>query len=333
MKILITTGIYPPKVGGPAQYAQNLADEFCKKGYSVRISTYSFENNFPTGIRHITFFLKTLFKLIGANFVITLDTFSAGVPTAIACLILRKKLVLRTGGDFLWEQYVERTNHMIPLSEFYKNHQEFTFKEKTIYFFTKFLLKSSNNIIFSTQWQKDIFKDAYGIADSKTSIIENFFGGKIESHESKRKNFLWYVRDIKIKNGDVLKKTFEKARVEKKEIELDTGNTTHEELIRKIRECYVVILPSLSDISPNYILDAIRFNKPFILTKHSGYTQKFKEIGVFVDPLDENDMKDKILYLAEDLNYEKHKNLIKNYNFTHSWNEIADEFLKIFTEL
>lgn len=27
MKILITTGVYPPKIGGPAQYAKNMVKE------------------------------------------------------------------------------------------------------------------------------------------------------------------------------------------------------------------------------------------------------------------------------------------------------------------
>ena len=58
MKILITTGIYPPKIGGPAQYAKNLKEAFEKMGNSVSVKTFTIENRIPTGIRHIFFFLK-----------------------------------------------------------------------------------------------------------------------------------------------------------------------------------------------------------------------------------------------------------------------------------
>ncbi len=51
MKILICTGIYPPDIGGPAQYADNLKDEFLKQGNAVKILTYKLEKKLPIGIR------------------------------------------------------------------------------------------------------------------------------------------------------------------------------------------------------------------------------------------------------------------------------------------
>ena len=106
-------------------------------------------------------------------------------------------------------------------------------------------------------------------------VIENFIGEKEKSEKYLKKNFLWYVRDIKLKNGLLLKEAFENVKQKSGEIILETGNLSHEKLFQKIKDCYAVILPSLSDIGPNYILDAIRFNKPFILTKYSDYYEKF----------------------------------------------------------
>jgi hypothetical protein len=61
MKILIATGIYPPKIGGPAQYALNLKNEFEKMGHGVRVKTYGIEGKLPTGFRHLFFFFKIIY--------------------------------------------------------------------------------------------------------------------------------------------------------------------------------------------------------------------------------------------------------------------------------
>ena len=103
--------------------------------------------------------------------------------------------------------------------------------------------------------------------------------------------------------------------------------------MKKIQSCYAVILPSLSDISPNFILDAIRADKPFVLTKETGFYDKLKDIGVFIDPLNSEDIKNKILFLANDKNYWEYKKRVENFNFIHLWREIVDEFLGIYNKL
>ena len=42
-KILLATGIFPPDIGGPATYVENLAIELEKLGHKVRVVTYSSE--------------------------------------------------------------------------------------------------------------------------------------------------------------------------------------------------------------------------------------------------------------------------------------------------
>lgn len=41
MKIVLATGIYPPDIGGPATYVQNLAQEFVARGVEVKVLTYA----------------------------------------------------------------------------------------------------------------------------------------------------------------------------------------------------------------------------------------------------------------------------------------------------
>ena len=52
MRILIATSIYPPDIGGSAQYARNLYDTWKKQGHDVAVATYTWEWAVPPGLRH-----------------------------------------------------------------------------------------------------------------------------------------------------------------------------------------------------------------------------------------------------------------------------------------
>lgn len=332
MRILISTGVYPPQIGGPAQYAKNLLEEFEKEGHDVSVAKYTFEKKLPVGLRHLVFFAKSFFILLSSDFAIALDTFSVGVPTIIASKLLRKKVIVRIAGDFLWESYVERTGNLILLRNFYTFKPTLSFKEKIIFWFSKEIIKKSDHIVFSTKWQRDIWLKPYSIDLEKTSIIENFFYKK-EDQKYEVKNFIWPVRPLKLKNGRLLYRAFAEAKKKDSKLILDDGRYPHDELMKRIEGCYAVILPSISDVSPNVIIDAIAYGKPFIMTEESGYAEKFKKIGIFVNPLDENDIKEKILTLSDKKVYEDYKEKILGYSYKHSYRQIAGEYLKTFNSL
>ena len=64
---------------------------------------------------------------------------------------------------------------------------------------------------------------------------------------------------------------------------------------------------SLGDISPNMIMDAIRYNRPFIVTRETGIYDRIKDIAIFVDPENTEDIAEKIVWLSQPENYEKQK--------------------------
>ncbi|MCX6731768.1 MAG: glycosyltransferase family 4 protein [Candidatus Parcubacteria bacterium] len=334
MRILICTGIYPPDVGGPAYYARKLVDEFQRRGFETKVLNYKLEKKLPTGIRHFFYFLRVVFNLSGVDLIIALDSFSVGLPAVLAAKIFRKKIIVRLGGDFFWESYVERSGDLISLKNFYKENQLLSKKEKMIFKLSKFVLNDCSALVFSTIWQRDIFTTAYNLNPIKNYVIENFYGEKMTDSGFQEKNYIWAGRLIKLKNLENLKIAFTEAQKENKDIKLDImEKISEEELARKMQNCYVVILPSISDVSPNFILGAIKANKPFILTKETGFYDKLKDVGLFVDPLDKNDIKEKIIFLADDHNYVEYKKRVKNFNFIHSWKHIADEFLNIYKKL
>lgn len=330
MKVLIATGIYPPQIGGPAHYAQELKKSLEKLGNTVHIATYGIERKIPTGIRHIVYFVRAIFALPGIKCIIALDTLSTGVPAVFAARLTGKKIIVRTGGDFLWESYVERTGEKIPLPEFYKTQRDFSLKEKIIFKLTTYLLQNASAVIFSTEWQRDIFKEGYNLDKKRSYIVENFYGKRSERTAPAKKNFLWAGRRITLKNVETLKKAFELVQKQNPDIALELlTNISHDALMEKVKTCYAVVVPSVSDISPNLILEGIMFGKPFILTRHTGFQKRLMGCGVFVDPLNAKELSEKIVYLADRNHYNGYVEHISHLSYTHSYDEIAQELLEI----
>lgn len=334
MRILIVTGIYPPEIGGPAEYAKNLSLAWQKEGHGVEVRVFSRFNFLPTGLRHLAYFCYILPAVWRADFILALDTFSAALPATMAAKLLNKKMILRTGGDFLWEQYVERTGDLVLLRNFYKtSFEKLSLKEIIIFKLIGYILRSVSTVVWSTEWQKNIFMEPYRLTDQKHFVVENYYGPKVESYKPERMNFIAGTRPLKWKNSARVQRVFERPEIKGKFLEYDNTTTPHEKFLSKIQHSYALILANLGDISPNTILDAIRANKPFILTKETGFYEKLKDVALFVDPENENDIAAKLLFLSDPKIYEEQKRKIEAFTFTHTWEEMAGEYISIYNKL
>ncbi len=331
MRILIATGIYPPHAGGPAYYAQSLKKEFEALGHIVTIRTYTLEHHLPTGIRHLWFFLKTLPAFLAADFTIAFDTFSVGFPIAVLNYLFHRKVLLRTGGDFLWEQYIERTGEKILFSEFYQKPRSFTEKESLIFRITRWTLRYVRLVIFSTQYQQGVWISAYSLQENRTHIIENSYPqAKSKGAPPTKKNFVCIVRNLKWKNTDLLQEAFREAEEQIPGIELEIlYDIPREEVLSRLRSCYAAILVSLGDISPNFVLEALSFGKPVILTTENGLTHRLADVVMLAHPLDTHDIAQKIIQLSDDVIYKEYISKVANFSFTHTYAEIAQEFIDI----
>lgn len=339
MKILISTGIYPPDIGGPAQYARNLYETWKGQGHEVKVAAYRWERAFPTFFRHFLFFLKIFRKGWNSDLIIVLDTWSAAVPTMYACKLMRKKYIIRTGGDFLWETYVERTGDMVLFKNFYNTTLgKLSKKEKLIYRLGGEALRNASLVIYSTQWQKGIFEKAYKLDPSKSRIIENFCGEREDQIPPENRIFVAGTRDLKWKNIDALKSAFKKAQAEVKnrsfsDIEFDTTKAIYDNFQERMKRSYAVILTSLGDISPNMIFDAIRIGTPFILTKETGIAERVKDCAIFVDPMNEKDIIEKIVWMSDPSNRALQAEKIKKFTWIHTWEDICGEFILLYGKL
>ncbi len=314
MKILITTGLSGTDIGGPFQYARNLEREFEALGHKVRVVKYGSVESSIVGIWPHVFW---------ADKILALDTFSVGVPSVAAAKLFGKKVIVRVGGDFLWSAYINRTGEPITLPEFYRNMPKLNFKEKLIHFFTKIFIKWVDFLAFNTEWQKNLWQETYDISYVKSGVARNFIPEKREGESPKTKNFLWAGRLIPEKNPEMLKKFG---------IEIVTGES-HEKVLERIRSSYATVSLALTDICPNFILEGFSFGKPFIMTRETGLDELIPRGGIFVDPSNETEIKEAMNTLRDERAYNKHAVELKNNNASHSWDELAKEFIEIWKRI
>jgi glycosyltransferase involved in cell wall biosynthesis len=334
MRILISTGIYPPEIGGPAEYAKHLAEAWEDQFHKVEVRVFSRFNFLPTGIRHAAYFLYILPAVKRAERILILDTFSAALPTIVAAKLLRKRTVVRTGGDFFWEAYVERTGDMVLLREFYNTRMgNLSIKERIVFALITFVFRNASAIAWSTEWQKEIFLKPYGLERQRHFIVENYYGPKLPSRVPTEKNFIAGTRKLKWKNILAVQEAFVSDALRAAGATLDTSTVPHEKFMEKLASSYAVVIASLGDVSPNTILDAIRLDKPFILTRENGLQPRIKDLGVLVDPKDPQDIEAKVKWLLDPENYEAKRGQLTRFTFTHTWEEMAKEYMDIWNSL
>ncbi|MEA2112510.1 MAG: glycosyltransferase family 4 protein [Patescibacteria group bacterium] len=171
MRILITTGIYPPDIGGPATYSKLLFDELPKRGIEVVVLSFGEVRNLPKIIRHIIYFFKILKRAKGVDVIYAQDPVSVGLPTMLANKFLRKKFFIRIAGDYAWEQGVQRFGVKDDLDTF-STRNNYGLKVR---FFKKIqfcVVKQADKIIVPSHYFKQVIVN-WGIAPEKIKVIYN----------------------------------------------------------------------------------------------------------------------------------------------------------------
>lgn len=202
MRIIITTGIFPPDIGGPATYVEKLAFELKKGGFEVAVITYSEQRtenseqyNFPIIrigrgysllLRYFLYFWNLLKIAREADIIYAQCPVCSGLPSMLAAKILRKKFVLKITGDYAWEQFQnqksKRPDHPEPnknqkynakfksLEEFQKGKYDLLTEIRRLV--QKKVAQAAEFIIVPSQYLKRIVRQ-WGIKEEKIKVIYN----------------------------------------------------------------------------------------------------------------------------------------------------------------
>jgi len=328
--ITIATPLFPPDIGGPALYAEMFSRMWSQEGHDVSVVSFGSLKKFPTGLRHILYLFKLLPALIKADVVYALDTFSVALPVVVLGHILRKKVIVRVGGDFLWETYMHRTEEPVLLSDFYNEERPLTFKENTIFDLTNFIFQYADLVVFSTQWQKDIFLKSYSLDAQKVLVIENAFPSRAQRNiVPKNRIILSPSRDIFLKNKKGLEKAFAIVKERFFDPVLDVSVSSRDTLLSRMSEAYMVVVPSFSEVSPNMVLDAVSLGVPVVATEDCGIKDRFSDVVVWVNPKDPQSIASGIELLMDAKTYSEYMARMSKFAYTRSEKDVATDFLNL----
>ena len=137
MNILITVGIFPPDIGGPASFVPKISDFLIENGHNVKIICLSEVGNIHTEdnldvirikrsnnlpIRWI----KTIYQIVKNGIRSDLIFVNGlGVESAIANLILQKQLIRKIVGDPVWERAYNKKRTTESFDDFQNNKHSF----------------------------------------------------------------------------------------------------------------------------------------------------------------------------------------------------------------
>lgn len=331
MKIVIALG-NPKDPGGPTRYAQCLECEFNGRGHDARLIAYPFWLwRFPSGLRHLGYAARLLIPVWRSDVVIAFDTMTVGAPAALVSLIVRRPLMIRIGGDFVWEQYVERTGDLIKLSRFYDEALgRLSYKEKLEISITRWVARRTRALVFNCSWLKDIWFGPYQLDASRVYVAENLYPARQSAIAPTEKNFVAAGRPIKLKQEKMLQQVVATLKGRgRTEIILDVSGLPPHEHQERVRRCYAVVLASVSDVSPNAIIDAVVHGKPFICTTDTGIRERLEGTGVFVDTSDGRELGEAIERLLDPAEYARIQARVEEFSFTRTWSDVAEDFLRI----
>ncbi|NQT04791.1 MAG: glycosyltransferase family 4 protein [Dehalococcoidia bacterium] len=188
MKILISTPIFPPEIGGPATYTMEVAQRLQERGHEIRIVAFTdvkpqVENlevipvriRYPilgTFLRQTKFFFTLLSSVKSMDLIYLQDPVVVGVASLLVGKLVRKPLVLKFVGDSIWEKEYSLRRTDKNLDEFSGSSQK-NLKLKLQISLLKFVFNHMSRIIVPSFYLRDILIKHYGVKPDRIAVVHN----------------------------------------------------------------------------------------------------------------------------------------------------------------
>lgn len=359
MKIVLATGIYPPDIGGPATYVRALAEEFALRGMEVTVITYGKADRIEDyGSWSVVCVPKwgPIFRwwryaralkahASDADIVYAFSSVSSGVPLFLS-RIKSPKRILRLGGDFGWERYTDRGGQL-GLRAWYAS-------RPWIRGTMQRLLKQFDHVVFSTSFQQEIYREMYKYLP-QNSVLENALPKGDTRLHKKHEPFrlLFLGRFVGFKNLPLLLRAIAKVPgvrltligdgpMEKSLRQLSTellldqrvtflSSVQEAQKGEVFQEYDLLILPSITEISPNAALEARAAGLPVLLTDQTGLSSLLNS-GMTLVPL--STPIEIIRALADSVSqYDTLAISAANPVPKRTWKDVSDEHISLFQKL
>lgn len=349
MKILIVTPIFPPEVGGPATYTLEVSRRLRERGCQIRVVTFADIKPgvedieiipvrlnykiFGTISRQVRLFFTTLFASKGMELLYAQDPMVVGLCSLIVGKMVRKPIILRVGGDAIWESDFASGRTNKNLEDFLQSSDMGTVS-KIQFSLRRFVFGQIDKIIVPSYFLKEILVKYYKVNPVKIRVIHNAVDLRDyqrvanESPHPFGKHIITIGRLIRLKRIDriieavseladifprlclsVVGEGPERGKLEKlsKELKINNqvkfhGGVSHGETVKLLQEADLFILNSVSEGLPHTAIEAMACGTPVITANARGTNEVVNDgktgLLVYLDSVEE--LKDKIIQLLED---------------------------------
>lgn len=322
-KILITTGIYPPEIGGPATYTVLLETEMPKHGIKVSVLPFRVVRHLPKVVRHFIFFCKVLGLGRKVDLLYTQDPVSVGFPTMLASKILNKPFLIRVAGDYAWEQAVQRYSVKESIDEF--QNKKYGFGTEILRKLQSMTVRNADLTITPSKYFRNLVA---GWNPNKDNVITIYNGINFEDIPNNDSGFeartiisagrlvSWKGFDCLIEvmqdlpewklfiagdgpDKDKLQAIISSNHLEERVFLL--GNMARKDLIAKIQKCQIFILNTSFESFSFVIVEAMFAGTPVISTNIGNISEIIDngENGLLVSPDNKAQILEAILKLRD----------------------------------
>ena len=305
MNILITVGIFPPDIGGPASFVPKISDFLIKSGHNVQIICLSEEKNIyvedKLNVIRINRsnklpirWLKTTYQIIKNGRKSDLIFINGlGVEASLANLLLKKPTIRKIVGDPVWERAYNRKRIKESFDKFQNNkHSLMIEMQKLIRNWSinsaKIIITPSDHLkgfVSELGFKKEILKINNGVEITeiqRKTLDKPEINLIIVSRLVIQKNIDLVINALKILNNVNLKLNIigEGNEISKLEKVIDDFNLHNQvKLLGKIDNNKISKFLSNSDIFiqasdyeglPHSVLEAINYEVPILSTEAGG---------------------------------------------------------------
>lgn len=301
MKIAIITTIFPPALGGPAIYSNEIFNRLAKD-HEFYVLTYgNYKNsdkiiyikrryknkvlNFFSNINDANKALNKLIKSKNIDVVYAQNPDLAGIPSYLACKKTNKKYIIKFVGDWAWETSYRKGWTKKPLTKFYDSTENlFSLLLKVI---QRKILNNASFIVTPAKHLETHLRKAK--IKTKIVVVPNAVEKiKVDNIKLKGFNILMVGRLVKHKHFDEIIKLMPKINANlliigsgpelgnlillTKKLNLDgkvrfLRDLDHKKTVSYIYACDVLLLPSIYEGTSHVLLEAMLY-KTFIIARN-----------------------------------------------------------------
>ena len=317
MKILLSSGIFPPDIGGPATFIPELAESLLLNHHEVTVIALMPNNSsnlrFEFKVHLITRTKVRIYRFFKTSFKIFLELWKAEVlfsnglylESAIAIRVLRKRAQAKVVGDPLWERDRNQGLTDLSLSEYQRSPK--SLKNSILRKMYVFALNSYELIICPSEELTSIVR-GWGVK-TKILFVPNGVNLQIPSDAPKEYDLIYVGRLVKWKNIPILIRTAfdlnlrlcivgdgpERARLESMAQEIGcncifTGEVDKTSLYSHLNKAKIFALISQYEGLSYALLEAMSTGLPVIVSNANGNTRVVEDgVNGRIVPLEELD--------------------------------------------